>query len=100
MAQSNFSTQWDIVSLSTAGAAQTMNVQADAVLSVYQIAGGATSFEAAALTVVTGAPGSGEVQFTGTPGAPSNTLTLEAAPADAGGLAYVQYIPAGTIPNA
>jgi len=46
------------------------------------------------LTVVTSAPAAGQIQFTGTPQAPSNTVTLNAAPA-AGQLLVVTYVPRG-----
>lgn len=42
--------------------------------------GCATAFPDTTLTAVTGAPTSSEIQFTGTPSAPSGTTTLSAPP--------------------
>lgn len=50
-------------------------------------------------TIVTGAPAAGQVQFTGTPSAPSNTITFSAA-LTAGQQVLVRYVPAGALPAA
>lgn len=47
--------------------------------------------------VVTGAPAAGQVQFTGTPGAPSATLTFNAA-LTAADLVTVTAVPVGALP--
>jgi hypothetical protein len=52
------------------------------------------------LSVVSTAPAAGEIQFTGTADAPSNTLTLNAAPATAGGMLLVRFVPIGAVPAA
>ena len=70
------------------------------VKSVTEIAEGETSFSASSLSVVTGAPAAGQVQFAGNPAAPSPTLTLNAAPATAGGLLLVEAVPVGAMPTA
>jgi hypothetical protein len=52
-----------------------------------------------ALTITTAAPAAGQLQFTGTPQAPSNQVTLNAA-ATAGQLLVVQYIARGDLASA
>jgi len=52
-----------------------------------------------ALMVVTSAPAAGQIQFTGTPQAPSNVVTLNAAPS-AGQLLVVTYVPRGGLASA
>ena len=63
-----------------------------------EVAGGATAFAITALTVVSTAPSSGDIQFTGTANAPSTALTLAAAPATTGGLLLCRIVPAGAAP--
>ena len=71
---------------------QTLPTPAVKLLNVYTlIAGSATWY-----TIVTGSPGAGEVQFTGSPQNPSSTLTFQSALA-AGGLLLAEYVPAGAI---
>jgi len=77
-------------------ATQTISENVVQVESVIGLAGGATSIAAETYTVVTGSPASGQVQFTGTPQSPSNTLTFEAALA-ANGLLLVTAIPLGAV---
>lgn len=82
----------------SAAAAQTLpyGITAAQVLGAILVAGGATSFAATDLTAVTGTPSSSEIQFTGTPTAPSGTVTLSAAPASAGQLT-VAYVAPGNV---
>ena len=73
----------DIV-VSTASTTVTLNNLYAVVRDVYVLAGGATSispttYSLAGGTIVPGAPAAGQVQFTGTPQDPSNTLTFNAA---------------------
>lgn len=84
--------------VNSAAAAQTLpyGITAAQVLGASLVAGGATAFAATALTVVTGAPTSSEIQFTGTPTAPSATVTLSAAPA-ANGQLTVAYVAPGQV---
>jgi len=83
--------------ISTAAtAAQTLPENAVYIRSVTQLVGGATSVSAQTYTVVTGTPGAGQVQFTGTPESPSNTIMFSAAQT-AGGLLLVNYVPVGGI---
>ena len=68
---------------------------AEAVTGVWGLAGGATAVALTTYTVQASAPASAdEVQFTGKPGAPSKTLTFDAALTD-GGLVLVEYVPVG-----
>lgn len=67
------------------------------VLSVTGLAGGATSVAATNYAVVTGAPAAGDVQFTGTPAAPSGTLTFNAA-LTANGVLLVVFTAPGDVP--
>lgn len=87
--------------VNSASATQTLpfGLKAASVLGAVEELGGATAYAAESLAVVTGAPGSGDVQFTGTPEAPSGTLTLSAAPA-ANGKLTVTFIAPGDIPAA
>ena len=69
-----------------------------AVESVAYVAEGVAAFAATNMTVTTTAPAdASHVQFTGTPEAPSSTLTLNAAPATAGGLMLVAFVPVGGV---
>ena len=77
-----------------ASATQTLPENVVQVVSVIGLAGGATSISATTYTVVTGTPAAGQVQFTGTPQSPSNTLTFSAALA-ANGLLLVTAVPLG-----
>lgn len=52
-----------------------------------------------ALAVVAGAPAANQIQFAGTAQAPSNQVTLNAAPV-AGTVLFVRYVPQGAIPAA
>lgn len=79
-----------------AAAAQTLPEPAVRVTKVVGLAGGATSIAATNYTLVSGAPGAGQVQFTGTPQSPSATLTFNAA-LPAAGLLVVEYVPVGAI---
>jgi len=74
----------------------TLPTPADYVNTVVVVEGGATSFAATDYTVVSGTPSGDEVQFTGAPGTPAQTLTFAAAPA-ANSLILVQYIPSGSL---
>ena len=82
------------------GTSATVTLPEDVVYvkSVTEIAEGEASFSASSLSVVTGAPAAGQVQFAGTPASPSTTLTLNAAPATAGGLLLVEAVPVGAMP--
>jgi hypothetical protein len=75
---------------------QNLPEQAAEVLSVVGLAGAATSIAATQYTVVATTPGAGQVEFTGTPEAPSATLTFNAA-LTAAGLLIVTYRPVGAI---
>jgi len=77
-------------------ATQTIPEAVEQVVSVIGLAGGATSIAATTYTVVSGTPAAGQVQFTGTPGSPSNTLTFEAA-LTANGLLLVTAVPVGAV---
>ena len=81
----------------TATTAQTLphSLVAAQVLGVIQVVSGTPT----TLTVVSGTPAAGDVQFTGTPTAPSGTLTLEAAAA-ADTILIVQYVAPGDVPAA
>lgn len=80
----------------TASATQTLPKQAVKVDKVFLVTGGATWAAPTKYTVVTGTPSAGQVQFTGTPQAPSATLTFPAA-LTAGDLLFVEYVPVGSI---
>lgn len=88
------------VAINTAASdAQTLPHEAAAVTSVIGLAGAATSIAAETYTVQAAAPtAAGQVQFTGTPAAPSKTLTFDAA-LTANGLLIVSYVPVGAIPS-
>ncbi len=81
----------------TATAAQTLphGIEAAQVLGVIQIVSGTPT----TLTVVSGAPAAGEIQFAGTSTAPSGSLTLSAAAA-ADTVLVVQYVAPGDVPAA
>jgi len=79
-----------------ATATQNLPEPAAEVLTVIGLAGGATSIAATTYTVTSSAPSTGQVQFTGTPESPSNTLTFSAA-LTANGVLMVMYRPVGTI---
>lgn len=79
-----------------ASATQSLPEPSIGVKSVIGLAGGATSIAAETYTVVSGAPAAGQVQFTGTPSAPSSTLTFDAALA-ANGLLIVSYLGVGDL---
>jgi hypothetical protein len=86
----------------TATAAQTLPFQAVAIVGAYFLNGNAVAGSppvGAGLTPVTVAPGATTIQFTGTPSAPSATVTLSAA-AVAGELLIIEYVPVGAIPAA
>ena len=86
--------------VTTATAAQTLPEPAIAVTNIVGLAGAATSISGTAYTVQTAAPASAtEVQFTGTPQAPSTTLTFDAA-LTAAGVLFVTYVPVSAIPAA
>lgn len=76
-----------------------LGLKAAQVLAVIEEVGGATAYAADELTVVTGTPAAGDVQFTGTPEAPSGSLVLNAAPA-AGGKLTVMFVAPGDVPAA
>ena len=84
----------------TATTAQTLphSLVAAQVLGVIQFVGSTTGVPTT-LTVVSGTPAAGDVQFTGTPEAPSGTLTLSAAAA-ADTMFIVQYVAPGDVPAA
>lgn len=82
--------------VTTATAAQTLPQKVARVNSVIGVTGGA-SVAATSYTVVTGAPGAGDVQFSGTPQNPSDTLTFNAAQVAAGVLLVDVDVP-GDIP--
>jgi len=77
-------------------ATQTIPEAVEQVELVVGLAGGATSISATTYTVVSGSPSAGQVQFTGAPGSPSNTLTFESALA-ANGLLLVMAVPIGAV---
>lgn len=83
----------------SSAAAQTLphGILAAEVVGAVQELGGATAYSAATLAPTTGAPSASQIQFTGTPAAPSGTVTLSAAPA-ANGKLTVQYVEPGDIP--
>lgn len=85
-----------VVIYAAGSATQTLPSPAVRVNRVTQITGGATWAAPTKYTVVSGTPASGQVQFTGTPQAPSNTLTFPAA-LTAGDLLIVEYVPAGAV---
>lgn len=86
--------------VTTATVGQTLPEPAVAVLNIVGLAGAATSIAATEYTVQTAAPASAtEVQFTGTPQAPSTALTFDAA-LTAAGLLVVTYVPVSAIPAA
>lgn len=76
----------------------TLPEMAAAVITAVYEAEGATSYLAEELTPTTGAPTASEIQFTGTPAAPSDTVTLGVTPATAGGKLTVVYVPVGVLP--
>jgi hypothetical protein len=80
-----------------AATGQTLPEPAALVLTVVQ--GTATAGVVSNLTVVTSAPGAGQVQSTATPQTPSAALTLNAAPS-AGILLGGAYVPRGSLPAA
>lgn len=78
---------------------QTLPEPAVAVIGAYFLNGNATAgvpITGQALTVIPGAPAAGQLQFTGTPQAPSTTVTLSAAPT-AGEELVVQYVARGDV---
>lgn len=79
-----------------ASATQTLPEPAIMVSRVTLITGSATWAAPTKYTVVTGTPAAEQVQFTGTPQAPSSTLTFSAA-LTAGDLLLVEYVRAGAI---
>jgi len=79
-----------------AAASQTLPEKAVAVLSAVILSGTTLPGIAAALTPVTGTPAAGQIQFTGTPEAPSETVTLNAAPT-VGTPLFVTYVPVGAV---
>lgn len=85
-----------VVIYAAGSATQSLPAPAVQVTRVTQITGGATWAAPTKYTVVSGAPAAGQVQFTGTPQAPSNTLTFSAA-LTAGDLLIVEYVPAGAV---
>lgn len=80
--------------LIVATASDTLTLPESAIKVTQVVVGNGTASEGTALTVVSTAPAAGQVQFTGTPGGPSSTLTLEAA-ATADYLYFVTYEPIG-----
>jgi hypothetical protein len=80
--------------VTTANVTQTLPEQVVEVVSAVLVATGQATVSATALTPTTGAPGAGQIQFTGKPSAPSNQVTLNAAPA-AGELLLVTAVPVG-----
>lgn len=86
----------------TATTNQTLPENAVLIVNAYYLNGNATAglpITGQKLTVVTAAPSAGQIQFTGTPQSPSNTVTLSAAPT-AGMQLAVQYVPQGALPAA
>ena len=87
--------------IATSTTAQVLPEKADAITNVWlqnvpSSAGAAGAF----LTPVTGAPGTTQIGFAGTPASPSANLTLNSAPAT-GLLLIVDYLPAaGNLPGA
>lgn len=79
-----------------ASATQTIPEAVEQVELVIGLSGGATSIAAETYTVVSGTPAAGQVQFTGAPGSPSDTLTFEDALA-ANGLLLVTAVPVGAV---
>lgn len=84
MATTPFREDADFVTVTTAGTSVTLNELAAIVTAVSVLTGGATSiaptnYSLAGGTIVTGAPTATEVQFTGTPAAPNDTLTFNAS---------------------
>jgi len=74
----------DVVVVTSSSTTATLNNLYGILDAVYVLAGGATDiaptvYTLAGATIVTGTPTTGQVQFTGTPQAPSNTLTFPAA---------------------
>jgi hypothetical protein len=92
----NFPERVDIV-VTSASTVQTLHEQADMVIGADLIAGGATSIDVKAYTVVSTTATSAALAFAGKPGTPSDSLTFNAALA-ANGLLAVRYVPAGHIP--
>lgn len=83
--------------VTAASTVQTLPEQADMVLTVDLLAGGATSVDYKSYSVVSTTATSTAVAFSGVPGSPSDTLTFNAALTAGGGL-VVTYVPAGHIP--
>ncbi len=92
----NLTTKQAYVVLATSASAA-LPEEAAELVSVAQVAGGATAFAATALTVVSTAPSAGQIQFTGTGDNPSTALTLNAAPGTAGGLLLCTYVPRSAV---
>lgn len=83
----------------SAAAAQTLDKTFAAVTQVLLTTGGATATDVTKLTIQQSAPTSGsEAEFVGTAPTPSDTLTLDAAPA-ANGKLVVTGIRPGAIPT-
>jgi len=87
-----------VVFYAAGSATQTLpnNIQAVQVTRVTQVTSSATWAAPTKYTVVSGTPAAGQVQFTGTPQNPSNTLTFNAA-LNAGDLLIVEYMPVGAV---
>lgn len=82
-----------------ASTTQSLPEPASAVIVAYILNGAATAgspITGTELTVTTGTPTASQIQFTGTPHAPSSTVTLSAAPT-AGELLLVTYVPLGAL---
>lgn len=99
MATTAFREQADFVTLAASGTTVTLNELASIVTAVSTLAGGATSIAPTNYTlsggaIVTGTPTSSQVQFTGTPDAPANTLTFLNAQA-AGTVVLYRYVADG-----
>jgi len=74
----------------------TLRSPAASVDKVVVVQGGSTSFAATEYTVVSTTPAAGQVEFTGTPDNPAQTITFSAAPANES-LILVTYTPAGAL---
>lgn len=99
MATTAFREQADFVTTTASSATVTLNELAGIVTRVSVLAGGATSiaptnYSLSGGTIVTGAPAAGQVQFTGTPNAPTNTLTFNSAQAS-GSVVMYRYVADG-----
>lgn len=99
MATTPFREQADFITLTASSTTATLNELAGIVTAVSVLAGGATSiaptnYSLSGGTIVTTTPTASQVQFTGTPNAPANTLTFLNAQAS-GSIVLYRYVADG-----